>query len=55
MEDGTSIRVRIDDEGYTHITVIQWNEDGRSYIARMKIFSVRSRNFEADFSPAHRG
>jgi hypothetical protein len=29
MEDGTQIRVRIDDEGYTHVTVIQWDEDGR--------------------------
>jgi len=34
MEDGTSIRVRIDDEGYTHITVIQWNEDTGDRISR---------------------
>ena len=34
MEDGTSIRVHIDDEGYTHITVIQWNEDGREIVSR---------------------
>jgi hypothetical protein len=34
MEDGTSIRVHIDDEGYTHITVIQWNEDGREIVYR---------------------
>jgi hypothetical protein len=32
MEDGTSIRVRIDDEGYTHVTVIQWDEDGREIV-----------------------
>jgi len=31
-EDGTSIRVRIDDQGYTHITVIQWDEDGREIV-----------------------
>ena len=56
-EDGTSIRVRIDDEGYTYIMVTQWDENGREIdIARMKIFSVRSRNFEADFAHrAHRG
>jgi hypothetical protein len=46
--DGTSIRVRIDHEGYTYITVTQRD-------ARMKSFSVRSRNFEANFSLAHRG
>ena len=34
MEDGTSIRVRIDDEGCPHITVIQWNEDGREIVYR---------------------
>jgi len=33
-EDGTSIRVRIDDQGYTHITVIQWDEDGREIVYR---------------------
>ena len=33
-EDGTSIRVRIDDEGYTHITVIQWDENGREIVYR---------------------
>jgi len=34
MEDGTSIRVRIDDEGYTHITVTQWSEDGQEIVYR---------------------
>ena len=29
MEDGTSIRVRIDDQGHTYITVVQWDENGR--------------------------
>jgi hypothetical protein len=33
-EDGTSIRVRIDDEGYTHITVIQWDENGQEIVYR---------------------
>ena len=33
-EDGTSIHVRIDDEGYTHITVIQWDENGREIVYR---------------------
>lgn len=33
-EDGTSIRVRIDDEGYTHITVTQWDENGREIVYR---------------------
>ncbi len=33
-EDGTSIRVRIDDECYTHITVIQWDENGREIVYR---------------------
>jgi hypothetical protein len=33
-EDGTSIRVRIDDEGYTYITVTQWDEDGREIVYR---------------------
>ena len=33
-EDGTSIRVRIDDEGYTYITVAQWDEDGRKIVYR---------------------
>jgi len=32
MEDGTSVRVRIDDEGYTHITVIVWNENGSEIV-----------------------
>jgi hypothetical protein len=30
----TSIHVRIDDEGYTHITVIQWGENGREIVYR---------------------
>jgi hypothetical protein len=34
MEDGTSIRVRIDEEGYTYITVTQWDEDGREIVYR---------------------
>jgi len=34
MEDGTSIRICIDDEGYTHITVTQWNEDGQEIVYR---------------------
>jgi len=29
MEDGTSIRVRIDDQGHTYMTVVQWDENGR--------------------------
>jgi len=33
-EDGTSIRVRIDEEGYTYITVMQWDEDGREIVYR---------------------
>ena len=33
-EDGTSIRVRIDDEGHAYITVTQWNEDGREIVYR---------------------
>ncbi|MGP0018319.1 MAG: hypothetical protein ACLPHP_07100 [Candidatus Sulfotelmatobacter sp.] len=33
-EDGTSIRVRIDDQGYTHVTVIQWDEQGREIVYR---------------------
>ena len=33
-EDGTSIHVRIDDEGYTHITVIQWDENGLEIVYR---------------------
>jgi hypothetical protein len=33
-EDGTSIRVRIDDEGYTCITVTQWDENGREIVYR---------------------
>jgi hypothetical protein len=33
-EDGTSIRVRIDDQGYTHVTIIQWDEDDREIIYR---------------------
>ena len=33
-EDGTSIHVRIDDEGYTQITVIQWDESGREIVYR---------------------
>src|SRR5271157_3157576 len=33
-EDGTSIHVRIDDEGHTHITVIQWDENGREIVYR---------------------
>ena len=33
-EDGTSIRVRIDDEGYTYITVTQWDENGREIVYR---------------------
>ena len=31
-EDGPSIRVRIDDEGYTYITVTQWDESGREIV-----------------------
>ena len=34
LEDSTSIRVRIDDQGYTHVTVIQWDEDGREVVYR---------------------
>ena len=34
MEDGTSIRVRIDEEGSTYITVTQWDEDGREIVYR---------------------
>ena len=33
-EDGTSIRVRIDDKGYTYITVTQWDEDGLKIVYR---------------------
>lgn len=33
-DDGTSIRIRIDDEGYTHVTVIQWDEAGREIVYR---------------------
>jgi hypothetical protein len=33
-EDGTSIRVRIDDQGYTHVTVIQWDEEGQQIVYR---------------------
>lgn len=33
-EDSTSIRVRIDDQGYTHVTVIQWDEDGQEVVYR---------------------
>jgi hypothetical protein len=33
-EDGTSIRVRIDDEGHTYITVTQWDENGREIVYR---------------------
>ena len=33
-EDGTSIHVRIDHEGYTYIKVIQWDEDGREIVYR---------------------
>lgn len=34
LEDSTSIRVRIDDQGYTHVTVIQWDEDGQEIVYR---------------------
>jgi len=33
-EESTSIRVRIDEQGYTHVTVVQWDEDGREVICR---------------------
>lgn len=33
-EESTSIRVRIDEQGYTHVTVIQWDEDGREVVYR---------------------
>jgi hypothetical protein len=33
-EESTSIRVRIDDQGYTHVTVIQWDEDGKEIVYR---------------------
>ena len=33
-EESTSIRVRIDEQGYTHVTVVQWDEDGREVIYR---------------------
>jgi hypothetical protein len=32
--DGTSIRVRIDHEGYTYITVTQRDENGREIVYR---------------------
>ena len=34
MENGTSIRVRIDDQGHTYITVVQWDENGREIVYR---------------------
>ena len=34
LEQSTSIRVRIDDQGYTHVTVIQWDEYGQAIVYR---------------------
>jgi hypothetical protein len=33
-EDSTSIRIRIDHLGYTHVTVIQWDEGGQEIVYR---------------------
>jgi hypothetical protein len=33
-EDSTSIRIRIDHQGYTHVTVIQWDEGGQEIVYR---------------------
>jgi hypothetical protein len=29
MYDDVQIRIRIDAEGYTHATIVEWDEDGR--------------------------
>lgn len=33
-EEGTSIRVRIDSQGHTHVEVIQWDEAGEEIVYR---------------------
>ena len=34
MEDGISVRVRVDDQGLMHFTIIEWDEDGREIAYR---------------------
>ena len=34
MEDGTSVRVLVDDQGLMHFTIIEWDEDGREIAYR---------------------
>jgi hypothetical protein len=56
MEDGTSIRVRIDNQGYTYITVVQWDENGREIVYREdENFQRSETQFRSPFSPANRG
>jgi len=56
MEDRISVRVRIGDQGQTHITVIQWDQSGREIVYREdEQFRGSDRNCEVDFSPANRG
>ena len=45
-EESTSIRVRIDEQGYTHVTVIQWDEDGREVRRHGQLIELTATEFE---------
>jgi len=34
MEDGNTIRDRVEDQGLMHFTIIEWDEDGREIAYR---------------------
>jgi hypothetical protein len=49
MYDDIQIRIRIDEEGYAHATIVEWDEDEheRTYTADENFFVTSSRGAQS--------